>query len=139
MITHSPNFFIVTKRISDWYHFCKWNILQLILQVEVSVGTMQMTLYGNYIGDNVCWIHACFEVVLCYWYVGESFCCNYTGDCFCCNYAVRSFCSTYAGTVSAANMWVTIFVVIIQMEVSVSIMQVVFSTVHYASVLLFSQ
>ena len=34
-------------------------------------------------------------------------------------------------TVSAANMWVTIFVVIMQMEVSVAIMQVVFSAVHY--------
>ena len=35
-------------------------------------------------------------------------------------------------TVSAANMWVTIFIVIMQMGVSVAIMQVVFSAVHYA-------
>ena len=35
-------------------------------------------------------------------------------------------------TVSAANMWVTIFVVIMQMVVSVAIMQVKFSAVHYA-------
>ena len=35
-------------------------------------------------------------------------------------------------TVSAANMWVTIFIVIMQMGVSVTIMQVVFSVVHYA-------
>ena len=35
-------------------------------------------------------------------------------------------------TVSAENMWVTIFVVIMQMEVSVAIMRVVFSPVHYA-------
>ena len=35
-------------------------------------------------------------------------------------------------TVSAANMWVTIFIVIMQMGVSVTIMQVVFSAVHYA-------
>ena len=34
--------------------------------------------------------------------------------------------------VSAANMGVTIFVVIMQMGVSVAIMQVVFSAVHYA-------
>ena len=34
-------------------------------------------------------------------------------------------------TVSAANMWVTIFIVIMQMGVSVAIMQVVFSAVHY--------
>ena len=35
-------------------------------------------------------------------------------------------------TVSAAKMWLTIFVVIMQMGVSVAIMQVVFSAVHYA-------
>ena len=35
-------------------------------------------------------------------------------------------------TVSAAKIWVTIFVVIMQMGVSVAIMQVVFSAVHYA-------
>ena len=34
-------------------------------------------------------------------------------------------------TVSAVNMWVTIFIVIIQMGVSVAIMQVVFSPVNY--------
>ena len=33
--------------------------------------------------------------------------------------------------VSAANMWVTIFVLIMQIGVSVAIMQVVFSAVHY--------
>ena len=35
-------------------------------------------------------------------------------------------------TVSAAKFWVTIFVVIMPMGVSVAIMQVVFSAVHYA-------
>ena len=34
--------------------------------------------------------------------------------------------------VPAANMWVAIFIVIIQMGVPVAIMQVVFLTVHYA-------
>ena len=38
-------------------------------------------------------------------------------------------------TVSAANTWVSIFVVIMQMENSVAIMQVVFSAVHYAGAL----
>ena len=33
-------------------------------------------------------------------------------------------------TVSAANMWMTIFIVI--MQIRVSVMQVVFSEVHYA-------
>ena len=34
-------------------------------------------------------------------------------------------------TVSAANKWVTSFIVIMQMGVSVAIMQVVFLVVHY--------
>ena len=34
--------------------------------------------------------------------------------------------------ISAANMWVTIFIEITQVGVSVGIMQVLFSTVHYA-------
>ena len=35
-------------------------------------------------------------------------------------------------SVSAAKMWLTVFVVIMQMGVSVAIIQVVFSAVHYA-------
>ena len=35
-------------------------------------------------------------------------------------------------TVSAAKIWMTIFIVIMQMAVSVVIMQVVLSAVHYA-------
>ena len=35
-------------------------------------------------------------------------------------------------TVSAKNMWMTNFIVIMQMGVSVTIMQVVFSALHYA-------
>ena len=35
-------------------------------------------------------------------------------------------------TAFAANMWVTIFIEIMQVGVSVTIMQVVFSAVHYA-------
>ena len=34
--------------------------------------------------------------------------------------------------VSAANMWITIFIKIMHVGVSVAIMQVLFSTVHYA-------
>ena len=45
--------------------------------------------------------------------------------------AVRIFCSTYEVTISISNMWVTNFVVIMQMGVSVAIMQVVFSAVYY--------
>ena len=58
---------------------------------------------------------------------------HYAHDCVCCcSYVVTSFCSTYAGDSSAANMWVTIFIVIMQMGVSVVIMQLVFPAVHYA-------
>ena len=73
-------------------------------------------------------------VTFCYWYVGGSCCNNYVRGCFCCSYVVRGFCSAYAGDsfCSAANMWVTIFIVIMQMGVSLAIMQVVFSAVHYA-------
>ena len=35
-------------------------------------------------------------------------------------------------SVSAANIWVAIFVLIMQMGVSVAVMKVVFSAVHYA-------
>ena len=35
-------------------------------------------------------------------------------------------------TVSAANMWVTTFIVIIQVGVSAAIMQVAFSAEHYS-------
>ena len=35
-------------------------------------------------------------------------------------------------TVSAANMWLTSFTVILQMGISIAIMQVVFSAVDYA-------
>ena len=35
-------------------------------------------------------------------------------------------------TVSEENLWVTIFIVIMQMEISVAVMQVVYSATHYA-------
>ena len=75
------------------------------------------TFYGNYSGDNVFCIYAGFEVVLCYRYVGESFSYNFACNCLCWNYAVRSFAALMQVTVSAANMWVTIFIVIMQIEV----------------------
>ena len=51
-------------------------------------------------------------VTLCYNFVGGSFCCNHAGDCFCCNYAALD--------VSAALMWVTVFIVIMQVRVPVA-------------------
>ena len=131
MLTYSFNFFIITKRISDWHHFCKWKFLWSILQMAVSVGTMQLTLSMAIIQVpiSVAVMHVlrfCCNYVggtFCYSYAGGSFCYNYAPDRFHCNYAIRSFCSIYADEGFAANMWVTIFI---------EIMQVVFSAVHYA-------
>ena len=64
-------------------------------------------------------------VFFCYIYVGGSFLCNYAGDCFWLQLCMHL-------EVSAANIWVTIFMEIMQVGVSVAIMQVVFSTMHYA-------
>ena len=137
MLTHLLDLFIVTKRISDWHHFSKWKFLYSILQMTVSVGTMQLMLslvfFGNYAGDNVCCIYTGFEVVL-----------SVTGMQVDLSVAVMQMTVSVAimqlevsavhmqVTLSAANMWVTIFIVIMQMRVSVAIVQVVFSVVHYA-------
>ena len=80
-----------------------------------------------------------------------SFCSNYATDLFI--YASDNLYCIFAGfqvlfsvagmlvdltvtitqvTVSAVNMWVTIFIVIMQMRVSVAVKQVVSSAVHYA-------
>ena len=111
------------------------------MQVAVSVGIVQLTFYINYAGANVCCNYAGFDVYCSY--VGGTFCYTYVGGffffffqlrrwLFCWNYAVRRFCNTYAGEVSVAYMWATICTDIMQVGVSVAIMQVVFSTVHYA-------
>ena len=59
-----------------------------------------------------------------------NFCYNCAGDCFCCNYAVRGFCSTYAGDSFCSKYVGDSFYC--NYGVSVTIMQVVFSAVHYA-------
>ena len=89
------------------YLYCNFTVSLLNLRlapflemtaVLVSVGTMQLTLSIAIIQVTTsCCIHAGFELIFCYRYVGGSFCCNYAGDCFCYNYAARSFCITYAG------------------------------------------
>ena len=104
MLTHLLNFFIVTERISDWHHFCNsaGSSFYFLLQLCRFSG-----LYYNYAGGTFC-----------YSYVGGSFWYNYAGDCFCCNYAVRNSCSTLMQvTVCAANIWVKIFIVIMQVGV----------------------
>ena len=113
MLTHLLNFFIVTKRISDWHHFCKWKFLLELCN-------------WHFLWQLCKWqrlLHFCrfWGGTFCYLYVGWSFCYSYTVS-----VAIRQL------EVSAANMRVTTFIVIMQMEVSVAIMKVVFSAVHYA-------
>ena len=109
--------------------------------MAVSVGTMQLTLsipimqgptsvtiiqvlrfYCNYIGGTFCYTYVC-----------RSFCCSDEGDCFCCNYAVRSFCNTYAGERFCSKyVGDNFYGNYAEGGISVAIMQVLFSTVHYA-------
>ena len=55
---------MVTKRISDWHHFHKLKFLRSILQVEVFVGTMQLTLSMAIMQVKTFCIYAGFEVVV---------------------------------------------------------------------------
>ena len=98
------NFFTITKRVSDWHHFCKWKFLLSILQVAVSVGTIATdTFYSNYAGANICCNYAVFEVLLqlCFCTIssGESICHKYVGDNFYWNYALGSLCYNHAGSI----------------------------------------
>ena len=85
-------------------------------EVPASVTIIQfLRFYCNYVGGTFCYI--CF------------------GGSFWCNYAIMQLdVSTpfMQVEVSAANMWATLFIEIMHVELSVTIMQVVFSTVHYA-------
>ena len=109
-------FLYLTKRISDWHHFCKWKILQLILQVEVSVGTMQLTLSMAIIQVTtsvaimqVTVSVAIMQLSFCGTYGGVSFCSKYVGDNFCCNYADGSFCCSYAGEIFCKALCIWLF------------------------------
>ena len=53
-------------------------------------------------------------------------------NCFCCKYAVRSFCSTCAGDSFCSKYVGDNFSYNYAEEVSVAIMQMVFSAVHHA-------
>ena len=86
VLTHSLNFFIVTKRISYWHHFCKWEFLLELCNWHFlwRLCRWQFLLH----------LFRFWGSTFCYWYVGGSFCYNYAGECVCCNYVVRNFCST---------------------------------------------
>ena len=71
------------------------------------------------------------QVVLSYSYVGGPFCDNCGGDCFCCSYKVRSSCSTYLVYSFCSEYVGDNFILIMQLGISVAIVLVVFSAVHY--------
>ena len=126
MLTHSLNFLIVT-----------------FLQVKVSVVNSARgsfcwnyaadAFYGNYADDNVYCMFAGFEVVL-----------SVTGmlvdlSVRLCRWpfplqlrSLKFLQHICRWPFPVADTWVTIFIVVMQMGVSVAVMQVVFSTVHYA-------
>ena len=78
------------------------------------------TFYSNYAGDNVCCIYADFEVVLSVIVMLVDLC-----------VAIMQL------EVSAANMRVTIFIVIMQIGTSLGIMHLVFSALHFVYHLLY--
>ena len=138
MLTHSLSFFIVTNRISGWYHFCKRKFVLSVLQVAVFVGTMKLTL-------SVAIVQMTLSVVV---MQVLRFGCNCACGTFCyfldLSDAIMQVTDSDAimylevsaafiqVTVSAANTWVTIFYCNYAGGVSVAIVQVVFSAVHYA-------
>ena len=84
------------------------------------------TFYGNYTGDNVCCIYAGFEGVLSVTAMLVDLSVTIMQvTCFYCNYAVQNFCNTYTGDSLCSKHVGTIFTVIMQMGVSVAIIQVV--------------
>ena len=105
VLTHLFNFFIVTKRISDWHHFCKWMcmLFSQFCRWHFCWNYATYTFCRDYAGDTNVLLQLCrfwgyvaiMQVVLSVTVIiGGSFCCNHAGDCFFCNYAVRSFYST---------------------------------------------
>ena len=107
VLTHSLDFFIVTKRISDWHPFCKWSFLLRTMQLTLSMTIMQVTLHlcGFWGGTFWCW---CLGGSFRYNYAVRNFCGTYAGDSFYskyvrgnsyCNYADGSLCYNYAGDI----------------------------------------
>ena len=76
IFTHSLNFFIMTKTISDS------PFLQVKVSIVNSVGCsvcwnyVTDAFYSNYAGANICCNYAAFEVLLqlCWWYLLIHFC-----------------------------------------------------------------
>ena len=83
------------------------------MQLTLSIEIMQVPLSV-----------AIMQVLKFYWnYVSGTFLYSYVGRSFCCIYAVKSFCSKYVDD--------DFFFEIMHVGVSVAIMQVIFSAVHF--------
>ena len=91
-------------------YLCRWQHLLQLCKFWDSIATVQ--------------------VVLSVTVVGGSFSCNPACECFCFNYSVRVSAALMRVTVSASNMWVTSFIVFMQVGVSVTIMQLVLPAAH---------
>ena len=126
VLAHLLNFFIVTKRISDWHHFCKWKFLYIVNSIGgiFCWNHVTDTLYINYAGDNICCNYAGFEVLLqlcrryfllqlCWWIFLLQLC-RWLLLLQLCGYKFLQHLSRW---VSAVNIWVTILIVIMQVGV----------------------
>ena len=92
-----------------------------------------LCIYGNYASDNVCCLFAGFQVLLSFIGMLMDLCVAIVQVTFSVAVTLLEVSAAHLQvTVSAANMWVTTFFVIMQMGVTVAIMEVVFSAVHYA-------
>ena len=124
------NFFIITKRISNWHHFCKWKFLQ-----SISAGGSFCwnyatdTFYSNYANANVaimlqlCRLWGSIAIILVVLSARTMLV-----DTFVAVMQLEVSAALMQVNVSAANIWVTIM----HMGVSVAIMKAVFSAEHYA-------
>ena len=127
------NFFIVTKRISEWHHFCKWKFLYIVNSAGGSFCWNYVTdiLYSNYAGGNVCCNYASLQVVLSVTFMLVDLSVaimHVTVSVDIIQLEVSA--ALMQVTVSTSNMWVTIFIVVMQVWVFVATMQVVLSAVH---------
>ena len=129
VVTHSLNFFTITKTISDCHHFCKWKFLLSILQVVVF-----WELCNWHFLKQLCRCQRLLQLCR-FWgstaimYAGGTFY-TYVGGFF--------FFSTVTKEQSpAAIMQVEVSTTLMQVKISaaymwVTIFIVVFSTVRYA-------
>ena len=127
VLTHSLNSFIVTKRISDWHHFCKWKFL-LSISVLNFRWQFLLELYKWLFLRQLCRFWGSIAIISVVLYAKVMLV-----DLFVAITQVTVSVAIMWLEVSAANMWMTIcWLEMMLVGISVAIMQVVFSAVHYA-------